>query len=467
MDETYQSAIMQQKIHGGKITVYRLSGLDAEMSDRSYYYRFSHPFKRGYIRRSTKTNDYEMACAIAIRAYDQMKVKEHLGIRPEGVSIDVLRRDYFASMSQVEATVRLREWRFKKFLKPYFKNRDLYNVSDEDVWGYIRWRSDSFKPTTKAPLGVAISSIQGELGLLSGMFIRAFKKRQILAMPHIPNAGRIEQKRFENILFYEPAYRRATWNEEQQEQITKWQRSFRLRWKASMERDEGLDIGSRTCIDETNGARWGKVCFYMWIKLVKSSGVRSTELRKFTIGTVQSLLDEKTDQIYTVLKITKRMSKVNRRREVICNDLETIFYYWEDFKSEWALKFGRPPEANDWAFPKPLDPWGKEPQNISERFCAHIKRLDKETDVPVSFIIDPNDDVRRGISLYSIRKLYISKCLENPKLTPYIVARNCGTSLNMIEKVYNVNLNRKHRELFCAGVLHLRKLDEERGSPQD
>ena len=271
----------------------------------------------------------------------------------------------------------------------------------------------------------------------------------------------MERRNLKNILFTEGQHIRGWWDDDQQEAITKWQRQFRLKWLASMDHDKGIDIGNRQRIDETGGSRWSKICFYMWIKLVKSSGVRSTELRQFSIGTVQPFFDGNTGRTYTQLLITRKMSKTNRTREVICNDVDTIYNYWQDFKYEWERKFGVPPDDDAWAFPMVSDPHGPKPMGITQSFFRHIRRLDNECGLVVSETRNKFDQRRRTISLYSIRKLYISKCLENPKLTPFIVAENAGTSLSQIKSAYMIDINKKHRDLFCAAVLHIRELNAE------
>ena len=70
----------------------------------------------------------------------------------------------------------------------------------------------------------------------------------------------------------------------------------------------------------------------------------------------------------------------------------------------------------------------------------------------------------RKISFYSLRKGYIMKMLQNEKMNVYVLARQCGSSIQMFERYYDVNLGRVHRHVFTEAVRHLRKLDEERAS---
>ena len=86
-----------QPIYGGRIHIYVLSGLDTQ----NIWYRFPNPIKPGrYVRRSSKTTDVDEAIAIAIKDYEEHKVKKHLGITEDKISFQKLYELFDQEMSQ-------------------------------------------------------------------------------------------------------------------------------------------------------------------------------------------------------------------------------------------------------------------------------------------------------------------------------------------------------------------------------
>ena len=149
---------------------------------------------------------------------------------------------------------------------------------------------------------------------------------------------------------------------------------------------------------------------------------------------------------------------------------------WEDYKYEYQRYFGIEPKDEYWAFPTPhmkgkkdildLAKRKEDPplRNISTLFAQQMLNLDVECSCVMSEVKSKYDGEVRKISFYSLRKGYIMKMLQNEKMNVYVLARQCGSSIQMFERYYDVNLGRVHRHVFTEAVRYLRKLDEDRES---
>ena len=473
MTKTYHAPINQQRIYGGKITLYQLSGLYSQ----NWHMRFKSPVEDGkYVRKSTKTEDFSEATGFAIEEYDRLRVRSHLGIKADGVTLPMLAEKFDPQMSGVAGTVKIKRNIMKKYLLPYFGKKDLYAIDEGDIWGYIQWRNDTFKPSKHAPDGIAASSVALSLGILKYYLTRAFNKRLILSVPKFPTEGQIAKPSFKNIKWTAPSQRRAAMTDEQDKQMGRWLGEFRKKWKAQLKADKGIDTGNKQLLPTHKRDRLTKVTFYVLATMVRVSGLRSVELRKAKLGSVITFNDGKTGEKFSLIEVTAQMSKVNKWREVVCSNMETMAEIWEDYKYEYKLYFGIEPADENWAFPTPhikgkknieeLARQADNPplRNISTLFAQQMLNLDKECSCVMSEVKSRYDGEVRKISFYSLRKGYIMKMLQNEKMNVYVLARQCGSSIQMFERYYDVNLGRVHRHVFTEAVRHLRKLDEERAS---
>ncbi len=442
-----------QPIYGGRIHIYVLSGLDTQ----NIWYRFPNPIKPGrYVRRSSKTTDVDEAIAIAIKDYEEHKVKKHLGITEAKISFQKLYELFDQEMSQNPTSVKYRKFLRDKYLGPYFKkNVDLHNIDDGDITDYIRWRCiNNDESNRNNSGGVSAQTIHNEIAYLGYYLRRAFDKRMILRMPKIPTASKIAQMGLPNLIVQPQEERRGYWSEEQDKKASSWRGTFRKKWKNTLAKERGEDIGNKQTLPNHKSRRYKQVVFYMVMTIARTSGLRSVEMRKSRIGSISKWRDKSTGLDYTLIDVSSEMSKVNKHREVVANNLGDLADIWEDYKYEWERFFGRKPEENDYSFPLPNTI--SKPRDISVLFHTCIRQLDKE----LGYVLSESDRFgRKGktISLYSIRKTYISDMLKNPEMNPYVLARAVGTSLHQFRKVYNINLGRVHREVLTKAVVYERE----------
>ena len=306
-----------------------------------------------------------------------------------------------------------------------------------------------------------LRTIQIDLGLLNYLLKRAFEYNMITRKPKMPSMLAIRRKSLQYILVTEEKHARGAFTEDQNEVLSKWQRKFRTKWIDCMEYEQGLSNPDEIPkIARRRDTRFSLVRFYMMVSIVKAAGLRPMELAKMTVGCVEPYdADSKT---YTLIQVSPEMSKVNKRRESVCNDMDSILIKWSDYLYEWERFYGRPPKPNDYAFPSLRDSNKLIDRGLAKDFKYWIRKIEEEIggDTPISYYMDSYEGVEKPISLYSFRKYYITKALRNPELTPYLIAANLGTSVFQLERAYDFNLGRYHRGKFTAGIRYLKEMDE-------
>jgi len=450
---SYLQPIDIQPIYGGRIHIYYMFGL----AKQNVWFRFPNPLKPGrYVRRSSKTTDIDEAIGIAIKTYEDYKIKHHLGITEATITLKRLVDLFDEEMSQNPTSVKYRKFLLRKYLNPYFKNNvDLHNIDDGDIRAYLKWRCDNNDDTnTNNSGGISVMTLHNEIAYLGYYLKRAFEKRMILRMPLIPSSSKIAQMGLPNLIVEPQEERRGYWSDEQDAKASHWRGTFRKKWKNTLAKERGEDIGGKQTLTTHKAKRYRAVVFYMIMTIARTSGLRSVEIRKSRIGSIKKWTDKNSGLDYTLIDVSSEMSKVNKHREVVANNLGTLADIWEDYKYEWERFYGRKPTKDDYSFPLPRTI--TKPRDISILFHACIRQLDDE----LSYCLSEADSIgQKGktISLYSIRKTYISDMLKNPEMNVYVLARACGTSLHQFRKVYNINLGRVHREVLTKAVVYERE----------
>jgi len=149
---------------------------------------------------------------------------------------------------------------------------------------------------------------------------------------------------------------------------------------------------------------------------------------------------------------------VKKHRDVICRDKATSHERLMEFRLEWIKFFGREPKPSELVFAntgyrdfqdltltksnpkvKPL-----KPHQSVRRWLLSLKDSNGDT-----IYYQEVEGVKVPRTLYSFRALYIVSSLSRG-LEPYTLCRNCGTSLEMLEKHYDYNKNLQFRRELTA-----------------
>lgn len=459
-------------IYGKKITLYKRETGKTPYSEKPYQYRFLNPFGEGYIRRSTGTDSFKLASKIAIDHYTKCQVQVELGLTDTGITIDTLWERFNGRLGRKPATKKawLNIW---KRVRPYWiKKGDLGNISDDEIISYVDEIDRTWvKTPNRREQGFSALTIKQDLALLKFLFTRAMNDRLTVRVPHFPTMRELERRNYRNIFFQETKHLRVIWNEEQQRAISTWQTNFRKRWKARLKWERSLGENykgeQRTSKDwglpdpslhmGNGGKRFSDIRAYFWITLIKQSLARPQEVKLLQMKDITLLIDREyrhegriETTVFTIIKIDRHKAKTNKTREVVCFNLGAVWEIFEDWKYEWERHYGRPPLPDDLIFPMTLDST-KVQTAMAGLFRNTLRQLDKELGIVVSEGKD-FDGYTKGITLYSIRKMAITNVLKKSLLPPHLVCKMAATSEAMLEKHYNVNLNREYRYIFTKAV---------------
>jgi hypothetical protein len=168
------------------------------------------------------------------------------------------------------------------------------------------------------------------------------------------------------------------------------------------------------------------------------------------------LFTDREGQQYTLIQVLRHQSKVSKRREVVTSDLDRLYWIYQDYRYEYEKFFGVEPSPENLVFSKATD---RNAESVLSLWVKkYLRKLDDMLDVPVSYTRAENGE-KLHISLYSMRKTYISKQLENPMLSPYLIAKNCGTSEAELARTYDINLSRVFRQSYTSAVR--KKIEED------
>tara|TARA_R110002096_G_scaffold292866_2_gene487304 strand:+ start:478 stop:1881 length:1404 start_codon:yes stop_codon:yes gene_type:complete len=456
-------------IWNDRIALYKTSD---SKKNSNWFYRFTNPMTRtGYIRKSTRTNDFGEASSKAIAHYTELELRGRFGAVTEHTTIRLLLKTFG---DEVTSSV-LRHWNlcYQAYWKPYWAKRDLFNVTDDDIKQYIKWRTDA-KNIKYTRYGknkkhgnwidindrtISVETLRKDLRGLKYLFKRAFSKKMIANAPHFP---RLKQNTM-NVVDLPDQQKRARLTEEQAIAIKAWRQSFRSRWINVIKIEKkALDKPIPTSFIHRNW-RYNNIMFYMGISLALSTGIRPAEIKKIKWKDVKRYVDG--DKEYSVIMIRKEVSKTGKFRDSISNDFERTVVRLDDWKYEWERKFNREPAGEDWVFPSEKD-YTKHKSTWHHVIRNGLKRIDDWGTVddrnypPVSFNSDNDLKIKKWITLYSFRSRHITLMIRSD-VSPYILSRNIGSSTEMIDKYYNVNRNIEHREEFTKHIHKLMTRDSE------
>ena len=212
-------------IWNDRIALYKTSD---SKKNSNWFYRFTNPMTRtGYIRKSTRTNDFGEASSKAIAHYTELELRGRFGAVTEHTTIRLLLKTFG---DEVTSSV-LRHWNlcYQAYWKPYWAKRDLFNVTDDDIKQYIKWRTDA-KNIKYTRYGknkkhgnwidindrtISVETLRKDLRGLKYLFKRAFSKKMIANAPHFP---RLKQNTM-NVVDLPDQQKRARLTEEQAKQF--------------------------------------------------------------------------------------------------------------------------------------------------------------------------------------------------------------------------------------------------------
>jgi integrase len=362
----------------GSIVLFRREGT----SKRNWYGRIR--LNNGkYQKFTTKTSDLKSAEKIVKRRYTEMYM---LGdqIRSSGHRVT-----FAEAFGQWEAyckgrtTVRGGSWegtldRVRRYALPYFKSRDLSSLSRADFEKFYVYRMENFKrvkPTED-------SLIRERTSILA--FLRyCYDFELIEKIPEIRKPKTVHK-------------RRETFSD------VEWRKIY---------------TGAREFVKEGKSLGKERDRFYLqqYILILANSGLRVGEARGLKWRDIR-LRQDADGKNYYELTVT---GKTGLRNVVLSHTSSNVIERLLEYRSK---QLGRDPKSTEHVF-------------ISNITGKAISSFRKGFDALLEYCQVPKELNGSNRTIYSLRHYYATKRLEDG-LSPYLLAENMGTSVDMLERHY-------------------------------
>ena len=378
--------INQQSFHDGKVVLYQLEN----RPKRLWLCRMKVPNGVGYIYRGTGTSELYEARKFADDLLDELRINVKLGKSITGPNLKRLVEEFEESSKATgkqsnrdAAIVAL----LKRYAVPYFAKQKITEISQKEIARFFDWRrQNSVKKTPKE------ATIIHEMSQLRTFLNWCFQR------------GHIDKK----IEFERPKHdgqRRPHFDGKDWTKLTRFLRE----WVKQAEHKSGPIVRDRTML--TN-----------YVLILANTGIRIGEARGLRWRDIDSEPTDKADEFNIILHVRGKTGA----REVVARTSEVQTY----FKRIWELRtkeIGDKPSKDDYVF------CHKDGTTI-QTFKKGFQELITKAGVGV----DRNGDKR---TIYSLRHTYATFRLQEG-VNHYVLARNMGTSVKMLENFYGHTSNR-------------------------
>jgi integrase len=377
--------INRQSFRDGKIVIYQLEDRPKQL----WICRIKLPNEPGYVYRGTGTSDLYEARKFADDLLDEMRINAKLGRSNNAISVKQLIAEYEIGNSRSGVTTK-RVKAILAFLKtyaiPYFSERKAVALTSAEVTNFFDWRIEN--GARKAP---SANTLAHEASMFRS-FVSWCSKRG-----HINETIKIEGHT-------SSAERRPNFDSADWAILTR----FLHQWVKLAEGKSGSGVRDR-------------VMLINYVLILSNTGIRVGEARGLRWRDVES--DVSADgQINVILHVKGKTGS----REVVARNADVKKY----FERIWELRSGErgsAPTRDEHIFSHsdgaPIHSFKKGFNTLIE--AAGVER-------------DKNGDRR---TIYSLRHTYATFRLQEG-VNHYVLARNMGTSVKMLEQYYGHTSNR-------------------------
>ena len=453
-----------------------------------WYYRFKNPTgKTTYIRKSSKTESEALATRTAINHYNDIQSKFRSGSDFAETTWHLI-FDRFVDKIDGERSKELAHDYNNRYWSKFFgntnrtKQKDFYRITDDTLELYWAWRvkyyksedDENYRFASKVKGKTAHTTLRTEAYLLKFFLVEAYRQNMIAMLPKIV----MKWDKYKSSTYVLPENnRRGRFDDETYSVWRNWWSQTRTDLKKSRNTKyklEGDKFNSewktskdKRSIYNNRFNRYNIAMTYTLTITISNTGIRPVEITKLIWDDVRKFEDDD-GNTYSYINIRQEVSKVNKRRDAVARDFEETYIRFQEFRSEWVKFWGREPRPNELVFPHAK-------ADITKLEFQHYKlskvkphqsvrnlflKLDKQSGISVYKQNVNGIEVPR--TLYSFRSWFISQRLKN-LMDAYTLARTCGTSIEMIERYYDVNANLQFRKEITK---HLR-VHEHRGDNQN
>ena len=350
--------------------------------DQNFSVRITVPGSKSYRRLSTRTSVRNEAIKVALALYDELyhQVRTTGSIHATTYA-DVFekwrqsRQNGFDSTAKVDRSVLYAE----TYTLDYFGKMRIDQITPKEFHKYWEWRKVNFK--RKKPTD---GTLNRERNAIQGFFRYAFQHGYLTAPLKIP---KLEAKGINR----RPTFTLAEW--------------------------KTITTGMRDWVESgrANGHWRERFVLQQYVLLLSNSGIRIGEMRGVTWDDVSSVDGD--DGKLIIIMVNGKTGM----REVVCNPGSEVYLQ--------RLYDLRKEELGDVA-PALSEPVFINPHTEAPitSFKVGFNSMLRSSGVPIA-----KDGMNRTI--YSLRHFYGTQRLRG-NINPYILAKNMGTSVEMIEKFY-------------------------------
>ena len=383
----------------GAVVIYQRPNRDGTIND-IYQMRIRVPLlaSKGYFRGTTKESHQGRATQVALNKFDELYNRVKSGGTLLGKSFKDLFDEWKVHYPQVsnESQPKYVEWSIKRvgnypltFFVEEKKNPKVDSLTQMDFQEYwIYRRNHSIK--NGEPFVPSNNTLRKECTLLNMMFSYAFERGYLLKELRIkrPPANKDVRR---------PAFSKTDYRK--------------------------LVTGMRKRVREGWGAN-ARDRFYLqqFVLILANCGVRLGELRNLTWGDIER---EQYDEEDTMVRVILNISGKTGIREVVCNKGTEVFFMrlYDHRKEELNAHLSTDSFVFCHRDGKPLGSMRKGFDNLLK-------------DLNLTF-----DSMGRKRTLYSLRHTYATFRLSE-EVSPYLLSKQMGTSVDMLEKHYGQVVNR-------------------------
>ena len=364
-----------------------------------YYVRISTPNSTGYKTISTKTTNKSEAIRFAFNEYDKLNnIVQSGGVLQSRTYKDIVdewgknrTNSYNPKSKSKDRTVEY----VKLYSVDFFGKMMIDKIKSKDFHEYCDWRNVNYKK--KQP---TVDTINRELTSIRSVFKYSYQRGYISEMVTI-------QKLKTN-----GVSRRSTFN------LTEWKK---------------ITTGMRKWVKEGKslGKYRDRFILQQYVLLMSNSGIRVGEMRDLKWEDVTSYSTRDGDDV-----ILKVKGKTGLREAVLNPGSERSLQRLFDLRKEELD--GVRPSPNEYVFLSRKT--GKPYTTFKTSFNSMLKYCGIELE---------KDGLNRTI--YSLRHFYGTQRLKG-NISPYILAKQMGTSVEMIEKHYSHVLTKDRIKLIKESV---------------
>lgn len=383
---------------------------------------------QGQIRKSLGTKDRQLAEKLAQRVYYESLLKAESGLNVRTTSIAKIIHEYvkhiekrgeqgLMSPNVVNQTKAI----LTRYVCGFFGEQNPSYISTKTLEDYVTWRSDYWITGPGASETFITYDRRGKQ-----ITAPITRQKRVRPSPATLNRERAAINGFLRYCF-DSQYIKSL------PEIRTSKTGYTARPGFSVDEFKKFDVWCFEAISQEGihpAVQYDRKLFYAYIHLIALTGVRPTEIKNMKWGDVIGFkLDEKGKPVTT--DVTLRVHGKGKSRELIPHRevYFTIFLLWHLYKDSAGFI---PAKDDPLLMHKDRTPF----LCFAKQFNNALKATGLTTDY-------------RGVkrTAYSLRHFYITEQLRNG-VDAYILARNAGTSVKMLEEHYDHNSNVKYKEML-------------------